>query len=196
MTMVTTSLPAPEARRPRTTVVGALLLSVAAFMAYIGLLGVYVLRRAEARDADQEWFPEGVIELGPSGWIFWTLILSVFTVQWAEWSVRKGDRTNGFWALGLTMLFGAAVLNQLWFIVNDTGFVLAGSEPELLFFVMIGSFIGFLIAAIAALLVTTLRAFVGQYRVRESDGVAAAAVYWNTVCVMYWITWYAVFVTK
>jgi len=196
MTMATTSLPAPEIRRPRTNVVGAVMLSAAAFMAFIGVLGVYVLRRAEARDSGEEWFGEGVIELGPSGWIFWTLILSVFTVQWAEWSVRTGDRTNGFWALGLSMLFGAAVLNQLWFIIGDTGFVLAGSEPELLFFVLIGSFIGFLIAAMAALLVTTLRAFIGERRSRESDGVAAAAVYWNTVCVMYWIIWYAVFVTK
>lgn len=196
MTMVTTSLPAPEVRRPRTNVVGAVMLSAAAFMAFIGVLGVYVLRRAEARDAGEEWFSEGVIELGPSGWIFWTLILSVFTVQWAEWSVRSGDRANGFWALGLSMLFGAAVLNQLWFIIGDTGFVLADSEPELLFFVLIGSFIGFLIAAMAALLVTTLRAFIGEHRARESDGVAAAAVYWNTVCVMYWVIWYAVFVTK
>ncbi len=196
MSAVATSLPAAPPRRPRTTIVGSLLISGAAFMSFIGLLGIYVLRRAHARDAGEEWFSEGVIELGPSGWIFWTLILSVFTVQWAEWSVRTGDRANGLWALGLTMLFGVAVFNQLWFIVNDTGFALASSEPELLFFVLVGVFIFFLISAMAFMLVTTLRAFIGQHRERQSDGVAAAAVYWNTVCVMYWVTWYAVFVTK
>ena len=74
------------------------------------------------RDAG-EWFPEGVIELGPSGWIFWTLVLAAFTVQWAVQAIRN-DRPNAYIALALTGMFGAAVF-KVWFIINDTGFALA-----------------------------------------------------------------------
>ena len=104
MATTTTSLPAAPARRPRTALVGAMLGSGAAFMTYIGLLAVYLIERSNASLAGADWFPEGVVELGPSGWIFWTMIMSIFTVQWAEWSIKTGDRSNGLWALGLTLM--------------------------------------------------------------------------------------------
>lgn len=196
MTAVSTNLPTAEARRPRTVLVGTMFAAGAAMMFYFGLLAIYVFRRAEARDAGTEWFPEGVVELGPSGWIFWTLILSVFTVQWAFQAIQNDDRPNAYVALALTGLFGAAVFNQMWFILNDTGFALAANEAQFLFFVMNGTFIFFLIAAVVFLAVTTLRALFGQYGGRQSDGIAAAAMFWNSVCVMYWITWIAIYVTK
>ena len=75
--MTTTArLPAPALRRPRTVLVGTLFASASAAMVYFGILAIYVSRRAEARELGIEWFPEGVVELGPSGWIFWTLIMS------------------------------------------------------------------------------------------------------------------------
>lgn len=196
MATTTTSLPAAPARRPRTALVGAMLGSGAAFMTYIGLLAVYLIERSNASLAGADWFPEGVVELGPSGWIFWTMIMSIFTVQWAEWSIKTGDRSNGLWALGLTGLFAAAVFNQLWFIINDTGFTLAGSTPEFMFFILNGAFIVFLIGAAVFLALTMLRALFGQYGTRQADGVGAAAMFWNTVCTMYFITWYVVYVTK
>ncbi len=196
MAAVTSRMPSPELRRPRTVQVGAAFASAASAMVYFGVLAIYVSRRAEAREVGSEWFPDGVIELGPSGWIFWTLVLAAFTVQWAVQAIDNQDRPNAYVALGLTALFGAAVFNQLWFIINDTGFSLAGSESEFLFFVMIGTYVVFLIIAMAFLLLTTLRALLGQYSPRQNDGVAAAAMYWHTVSAMYWVTWIAIFVTK
>ena len=99
-------------------------------------------------------------------------------------------------ALGLTALFGAAVFNQLWFIINDTGFALTGTEGQFMFFVVIGTYITFLIGAVLFLAVTTLRALFGQFGPRQDDGVAAAAMFWHTVSIMYWVIWIAVFVTK
>ena len=196
MATATTRLLAPALRRPRTVMVGTLFAASASFMVFVGILALYLSRRAEARSAGIEWFPEGVIELGPSGWIFWTLVLVSFTIQWAVQAIDNDDRPHAYVALAITMMFGAAVFNQLWFIINDTGFALANSEAELLFFVLIGTYVVFLILAMGFLVLTSLRALFGQYRYRQNDGVGAAAMYWHAVSVMYWVTWIAIFVTK
>jgi len=195
--MTTTArLPAPTLRRPRTVLVGTLFASGVAAMIYFGLLALYVNARADARALGVEWFPEGVIELGPSGWVFWTFWMSVFTVQWAVQAIQNEDRPNAYVALALTGLFGAAVLNQMWFIINDTGFALDASDAQFMFFVVNGTFITFLVLAMAFLFLTALRAMFGQYSPRQNDGVPAAAMFWHTVAAMYWITWIAIYVTK
>ncbi len=192
----TTGLPAPEVVRPRTTLVGTMFASAASFMVFLGVVVIYVLERADARALGQEWFPEGTVELGPSGFVFWTLLLSVFTVQWAVQAIDNEDRPHAFVALAITGLFGAAVFNQMWFIINDVGFALAASRGQFLFFVVNGTFIVFLIGAVVFLALTFLRALAGQFGPKRSDAVASAALYWHTVVFMYSIVWYVVFVTK
>ena len=102
MAAVTSRLPAPDLRRPRTVMVGTAFAAAASAMVYFGILAVYVSRRAEARETGVEWFPEGVVELGPSGWIFWTFVLSAFTIQWAVQAINNQDRPNAYVALGIT----------------------------------------------------------------------------------------------
>jgi heme/copper-type cytochrome/quinol oxidase subunit 3 len=168
----------------------------AAFMAFVGVIIVYVSERNSALDAGAEWFPDGTIELGPSGFIFSTMILSIFTIQWAVQAINNDDRKNAFVALALTAVFGASVFNQLWFIINDTGFALSASNAEFMFFVVLGTFVAFMISAVAFIALTFLRALIGQFGPRKADSVAAAAFYWNTVVAMYAIAWYVIFVTK
>ena len=194
--METTALPAPEAVRPRTVVVATLLTSGAAAMGFLGLIAVYLHRRSLATAAGEEWFPEDSIELGPAGMMMATLVLSAVTVQWAVQAVRADDRPHGFLALGLTVLFGAAVLNQFWFVYQETGFTVDGSEAQLFFYVITGSFIALLVAAIVFIALTTLRALAGQFNPNHVDGVQAASIYWHTVVVLYAILWYAIFITK
>ncbi|MEM9203055.1 MAG: cytochrome c oxidase subunit 3 [Actinomycetota bacterium] len=196
MAAVTARPPAPALRRPRTVMVGTLFASGASFMVFIGLMAVYLSRRSVARDAGTEWFPEGVVELGPSGWIFWTFVLSAFTIQWAVQAINNDDRPHAYVALAITVMFGASVFNQLWFIINDTGFALASTESQFMFFVVIGAFITFLIISMSFVVLTSLRALFGQYSPSQNDGVMAAAMYWHTVSAMYWILWIAIFVTK
>ena len=85
---------------------------------------------------------------------------------------------------------------KLWFIINDTGFALAGSNAEFLFFLVNGTFIAFLLVAVVFVTLTFLRALIGQFGPRKADGVAAAAFYWNTVVAMWAIAWYVVYVAK
>ena len=196
MTSITSGLPSPDVTRPRTVLVGTMFASAASMMLFLGVLLVYVSERADAREAGAEWFPSGVIELGPSGFVFSTLILSIFTIQWAVQAINDNDRKNTFVALALSGLFGAAVFNQLWFIINDTGFALAADSAQFMFFLVNGTFLVFLIAAVAFVLLTFLRGMVGQFGPRKADSVAAAAFYWNTVVAMWAIAWYVVYVTK
>lgn len=196
MTATTTGLPAPGITRPRTVLVGTMFASGAALMTFLGVVVIYLSARADARSAGEEWFPSGVIELGPAGFVFATLILSIFTVQWAVQAINNDDRMNAYVALGITGLFGAAVFNQLWFIINDTGFALADGTAQFMFFLVNGTFIVFLIGAVGFLALTFLRALVGQFGPRKADSLAAAAFYWNTVAFMWSIAWYVIYVTK
>lgn len=194
--METTTLPAAEAVRPRTVVVASVLATGATFMGFLGLIAIYLRRRSTAISAGQEWFPEGAVELGPAGMMLITLALSVVTMQWAVQAVRDDDRPHGFIALGLTLLFGAAVLNQFWFVYQNTGFTIDGSEAQLLFYVVTGAFIIALVAAMLFVALTSLRALAGQLNSRHIDGVQAAAVFWHSVVLMYGLVWYVIFVTK
>ncbi|MFQ5558736.1 MAG: cytochrome c oxidase subunit 3 [Acidimicrobiales bacterium] len=192
----TTVLARPEPVRPRTLVVASLFGTGAAVMVFLGLMAVYVQRRAAALDAGREWYPEGVIELGPAGIMMTTLVFSSFTAQWAVQAVKNDDRPHGYVALGLTALFGAAVLNQFWFVYQDTAFTIDGSEAQLLFYVITGTFLVMLIAAMVFVAVTTLKALAGQFTRHNADAVVAAVVYWQAVVLMYGIVWYVIFITK
>lgn len=192
----TTALPAPELVRPRTLVVGTLFATAASLMMFLGLIAVYVLRRAETLDRGQEWFEDGSIEMGPASFIFWTLILSVFTLQWAVTSMKNDDRSHAFWALGLTALFGAAVFNQLWFILTETGFSVDGGEAQFFFVVINGTFAVFMIGAVAFVALTFVRALLGQFSSRQADGIEAAALFWYGTVAMWSIAWYVLYVTK
>lgn len=196
--VTTTGLPAAQINRPRTLLVGTVFGCAAVFMGFVGIIGIYVLQRANARTAvpEVEWFPEGVIDLGPSGFIFWTLVLSMFTVQWAVQAINADDRTNAYVALALTALFGAAIFNQLWFIIGDTGFALAASEAQFLFFVVNGTFIVFLIAAVLFVTFTFVRALVGQFSPRRAEAVSSAAVFWHTVVLMWAVVYFLIYIGK
>ena len=194
--MSTTALPAPAAARPRTVVVGVLLATAAAFMAFASLVALYVQQRQQARAAAEEWFPADSIELGPAGMMMMTLVFSAVTVQWAVQAARAEDRPHGFVALGVTLLFGAAVLNQFWFVYQDTAFAIDGGRAELLFYAVTGSFIAMLIAAMVMLAVATVRSLLGPFGRELAHAVQAAAVFWHTTVLCYFLVWYVVFITK
>ena len=194
--MRTAALPAPEASRPRTVVVGALLGTAAAFMGFAALVALYVQQRQQARAAGEEWFPEGTVELGPAGMMMMTLVLSMVTVQWAVQAAQAHDRPHGFIALGVTLMFGAAVINQFWFVYQDTAFAIDDGRAQLLFYSVTGSFIAMLIAAMAMMAVVTIRALVGPFGRNLAHTVQGAAIFWHTCVLCYFLVWYVVFITK
>lgn len=194
--MDTAALPAPELERPRTVMVGTLVATAAASMAFLGLVGMYLVTRADTLAGGGSWYPEGAIQLAPGGMMMTSLVLSSFTVQWAVQAIATDDRSNAYIALFLTGLFGASVINQFWFVYTDVGFAVDDGPAELMFYVVTGSFLALLIAAIVFVAVTALRALIGQYGPGRHHGVAAAAIFWHAVVAMYAVIWIAIFITK
>ena len=194
--MQTSALPAAGPTRPRTFAVGALLGTGAAVVTFCSLVAVYVQHRQQTETAGGEWFPEGSIEMGPAGMMMMTLALSSVTVQWAVQAARAEDRPHGFLALGVTLMFGAAVLNQFWFVYSDTGYAIDDSTAALLFYVVTGAFIVMVVTAMAFLTVTTLRSLLGPFGRELAHNIQAAATFWHAMVLCYFLVWYGVFITK
>ena len=187
----TTTVATPAIRRPRTVLVGTMFASGATLTDLLRRARRLCPERAAARDAGEEWFPErhrtrpvGLDLLDPRA-----RRLRSSGLQ----AIRNDDRPNAYIALALTGMFGAAVFNQLWFIINDTGF--AGGTGQFLFFVMTGTYIVFLIGAVVFLALTTMRALFGQFGPSRTTASPLLPC-WHAVSVMYWVTWIAIFVTK
>lgn len=194
--MKTTSLPSPAPTRPRTVLVGSLLASSATFIAFCSLVASYVRHRQQARIVGQDWFTEGSLQLGPASMMLMTLLLSVVTVQWAVQSAKTEDRPHQFMALGTTLLFGAAVLNQFWFVYQDVGLAIDDSKAALFFYVVTGAFIAMLVIAMIAMIIATVRSLAGTSGKELANIVQASAFFWHVTVVCYALAWYTVFVTK
>ena len=175
---------------------GSFLSASAVFVAFCSLIAFYTRHRQQAEVAGRDWFPEGSVQLGPAGMIMVTLLLSVVTIQWAVQATRAEDRPHQFVALGTTLMFGGAVLNQFWFVYQNTGFVASESRAALFFYVVTGSFIAMLIAAMATVLVITIRSLLGSFDSELAGIVQAGALLWHVAVICYALVWYVVFVTK
>ena len=140
--------------------------------------------------------PADGMEMGPAGMMMVTLILSSVSVQWAVQAARAQDRPHGFLALGVTMLLGAAVFNQFWFIYQDTGLTVDGSDAGLLFYTITGIFLVMLAAAMLMTAITTVRSLLGAFSGELAHTIQAAAVFWHATVLCYSVVWYIVFITK
>lgn len=194
--------PAAELSRNRTLVVGTAFASVAVIMVFAGLFAVYISIRqnneflVEGGFGGRLWFPEGAVQIAPGTMMMFTTWISAFTVAWVVQAIRNDDRRNAYVAIALTLLMGAAVINQMVFGVFDFGRAVDDSTPALLLFVIYGSYIVFLASAMVFLLLMGLRAVAGQFNSTNADGIEAAAIYWFATVLVYLPVWYLITITK
>ena len=186
--------PPPPPARPRVLLVGTVLASAAVVMAYAGLIGTYLTLRAGANGA---WLPETVtIPLPPPNMAAVTLLMSVVTIHWALAAIKNDDRTNSYVALGLTLMFGLAFINSAIYLFTQMGATIHGTTVELLLFAIGGFHIATVIGGIVFVALMAFRALGGQYSGRDSEGIAAATLYWDAIVIVYLVSWLAVYVTK
>ncbi len=190
------ALPLAGPSRIRSGMVGTLFATGAAVVAFCALVAIYVQLRQSTLADGEVWLASGTIEMGPAGMMMATLLLGSITAQWAVQASKTHDRPHGFIALGLTLVFGAAVLNQFWFVYQNTGLAIDDSTAALMFFVVTGSFIAMLIGAMAVMLVTTLRALLGTFGRELAHTTQASALFWHAMVICYFLIWYGVFITK
>ncbi len=189
--------PAPAVQRPRVLVVGAAFAAAASFTVFIGLIGIYLAARVDVVGSGTAWLPEGAtIPLQQPNTMFITLIMSVFTMQWAVAAIAKNDRVNSYLAMGLTLMLGIATIvmtTYLWYLMELD---IASGIQGVLIYTITGAHIVMLVLAMIFVALMGLRALGGQFTARQHDGITAAAVFWYAMVAVYALIWISIYVTK
>ena len=189
--------PAPAVQRPRVLVVGAAFAAAASFTVFIGLIGIYLAARVDVVGSGTAWLPEGAtIPLQQPNTMFITLIMSVFTMQWAVAAIAKNDRVNAYLAMGLTLMLGIATIvmtTYLWYLMELD---IASGIQGVLIYTITGAHIVMLVLAMLFVALMGLRALGGQFTARQHDGITAAAVFWYAMVAVYALIWISIYVTK
>jgi heme/copper-type cytochrome/quinol oxidase subunit 3 len=175
--------------------IGAILASAASAMLVLSVLGIYLARRADTINSGKPWLPrEAVMPLAQPTMILFTMILSSITVLWAAHALRTSDRGNAYLALGITIVLGFAAINQASWMISR--FKLGvDTEAGLLVLIISALWVAWMLIAVAFLALMAFRALSGQFR-RIPDGVNAAATYWISAALLWFVLWIAVFITK
>ena len=196
----TSALPAPPPLRSRTLLVGTVFSIASMVMVFGGLFGIYLRERSLTIRATGSWIPDGAtIELAPPTVMTWTLILSAVTVQWAVYSIARDDRRHTYMAIGLTFLFGVAIINQTVFQWRQMGLAIdevGNTTAAPLIYTISGAFVVALVVGLVFLALMGFRALAGQYSSRQTDGIVAASIYWYATVFVYFILWVGVFIAK
>jgi cytochrome c oxidase subunit III len=182
--------------RPRVLLIGTGFALAGIVLAFAGLIGLYVGRRAAALEANQPSLPTNVtIDLTPGNVAMVGLVISSVVVQWAVYSIANDDRPRAYLALGLTVLLGAAYINGMAFNYTQMGITV--HEPMgLLIFTITGMHLAMAGAGMVFVGLMAFRALGGQYSGRDREGIVAAAMYWHVTVLVFAVIWLTIFVTK
>ncbi|MCB9403748.1 MAG: cytochrome c oxidase subunit 3 [Microthrixaceae bacterium] len=197
--MASTALALPPAAppaRPRVLLVGTALASAATVMAFAGLLGYYASTRAAVVAEGTRWLPDGSnIPLTPGNVAFATMLISAVSVWWAVDAVGKNDRQMAYLALGLTIMFGVAVINATTFLFSQMALPVA-STPGALIYTITGAHLAMLVLGMVYLSVMVLRTLGGEYSGRDREGLVAAALFWFVTIAVHSAIWYTIYIVK
>jgi cytochrome c oxidase subunit 3 len=188
--------PAAPPARPRVLLVGTALATAGTLMAFAGLIGVYLSQRAAVLAQGGTWLPEGTqLPLTPGGIGMATMALSGVTIWWAVDAVGRNDRPSAYLALGITMMFGLAVINSTTFLYTQMGLAVS-TRTGLLVYAVTGFHLAMIVAGLVFAAVMTFRTLGGEYHGRDREGLVAAALFWYATIAVYAVIWYAIYITK
>ena len=124
------------------------------------------------------------------------LVGLVLFAQWAVYAAKRQQQTNTALALGLVVLMAVAVINAqayVWYAIelpiggDDAGY--AG-----MFYAITGTMMALFIVGTLVTAVTAFRTLGG--RIRDTETVAAHALYWYVLTAAFLAVWFVVYVTK
>jgi heme/copper-type cytochrome/quinol oxidase subunit 3 len=191
------ALPAAPVQRPRVLIVGTAFAAAGMLMLFAGMLGVYLTRRSEALLAGDTWLPEGVdVQLTQPTMMLATLVLSVFSIQWAVYAASRDDKVNTYLSLGLTFVFGIAFVNMASYNYSTMGFDVAASPQAVLVYAITGANIAMVVLAMVFVALMAFRALGGQQTSRAHDGISSAALFWHANVLVFSVIWLAIYVMK
>ena len=172
---------------------GALLLGIASSMVLAGIVAAYF----EMRGVAKVWPPKGVKldnYLGVT--LFLTMVLSAVTAEWAPFAIKRGNRRHPLWGLGLTLGFGVAFLNLLWYTASQLGFGPADHAFGALMYAAIIATAVHVGLATGFVLVALVRTAGHQVVAGQHQVVRAAAWYWQLAGVSWLVVFTAFYVLQ
>jgi cytochrome c oxidase subunit 3 len=172
-----------------TALLGMLLFIGSELMFFAGLFAAYF----NARAAAPAWPPQGVdfINALPMPVIVTAILVSSsFTMQWAVWRIRKGDRSGMNRAIIVTLILGVIFLCLQVYdynaLVTEHGFGINSGIYGTLFYTMTGFHGAHVFGGVVGMTVVLLRGLSGQFSARHHVAVEAVSAYWHFVDVV-WI---------
>ena len=191
-------VPPPVESRTRVLLVGTAFACAAIAMMFVGLIGVYLSMRTATLTAGTKWIVADVVmPLTQPNMMLFTLVLSVFTIQWAVVSIKNDDRPNTYLALGVSLLLAFSFLVEGGYLYALMKWNLMATAPQAtLIYAITGAQVAMVISAMVFVILMGFRALAGSFSSRQHDGIAAAALYWHVMVGLYAVIWFAIFVTK
>jgi cytochrome c oxidase subunit 3 len=190
--------PAPEPRRPRVLLIGSAFGAAASAMVVLTTLAVYLQVRDDFLDAGGSGgVPDDfVLPLTPGGMGMVTLLMSVVTVSWAVWALRRDDRPHAYLAVGVTLLLGIAFVNATVYLYQQLSLPLVFSGLGGLFYIVTGAHLVMVIVGMVFIAVMGFQSLGGQLTGRDADGMSAAALYWYVTVLLYSVIYVGIYITK
>ena len=190
--------PAPEPRRPRVLLIGAAFGAAASAMVVLTTLAVYLQVRNDFLDAGGSGgVPDDfVLPLTPGGMGMVTLAMSVITMSWAVWALRRDDRPHAYLAVGVTLLLGIAFVNATVYLYQQLSLPLVFSGLGGLFYIVTGAHLVMVVVGMVFMAVMGFQSLGGQLTGRDADGMSAAALYWYVTVLVYGVIYYGIYITK
>lgn len=188
----TAALTAPVLPRRRELLFGTAFATAGVLMVMVTLIGAYLAVRGASGTA---FLPENKIPLTQPNMMLLTIVMSVFTMQWAVYAISRDDRKHTYLALGVTLLLGFAFANQQTFLWKQASVVLEKTGGALFYCVTGGSF-AMVVVGMIFIALMAFRALGGQFDSRQPDGISAAAIFWYAAAAVYAVVWIAVYIMK
>jgi len=189
--------PAAPIARPRVLVIASGFAAAATGTYFMGLIGVYLtLRSVAVRDLLAWMPPDAKIPLTQPNIMMFTLIMSVVTMQWAVWAVKRDDRHNTYLALLVTLVLGFAFVNMAAYLYSVMGLDIAASKVAVLIYAITGSHVLMVVAAMAFIVLMGFRALGGQFTSRQHDGISAAALFWHANVAVFFVIYLVIYIFK
>ncbi|MBV8982656.1 MAG: heme-copper oxidase subunit III [Acidimicrobiia bacterium] len=166
--------PAAAARPRGISNVATLFLVTADFMVLAGLVAGYYGVRSQSFN----WPPVGLGTYLPT-MVALTIVMTVITVQWAIWSIRRDDQRTCLAALGVTIFFALAILNAQWYGLAHLNFGVGAHTYGTFVYILTAFHMANVIAAIVVLVAVLARTIGGEFSADDHDTLTAAAVFWQ-----------------
>jgi heme/copper-type cytochrome/quinol oxidase subunit 3 len=194
------ALPSAAAPAPRRQVfVGTALGCVAAGSFLGAMLAIWIRFRVDALDVPKgQWVPKGIkIPLVPANTMLLAFVLIGVFAQWTVYAARRDARSHVALGLTLVAVIGVAIVNAQAFIYARMKLPISGKGATAynpMFYAITGSYLLLLIIGIAFSAITAFRYMGGRTTDREI--IAAHALYWYFLSVLFFALWFVVYVTK